>query len=226
MADHSLDEDVKTEIGPVIDGKPTKISTFSAQQLKGSYLLPGIVEVINAAFYKAHSETLGIPHPDPRLSSPDDFIATLRGDAEAFAMILFQDQPDRRVLSTAVCRRYYGADKNVVSAWLFDHEPDAATEEWELKLLTAHPAVQGKGLASFMLKLAERKVIERFHERRKGRGNSTGEKRRMKMIFSTPKQLWLEYYLKRGYQEAYSKPRGDGHNFDVVFMSKVLATES
>lgn len=216
----------KAEEGPKIDDKPTNILTFSAQQLKSSNLLPGLVKTINLAYFTSEKKSLG-ESTGARLGSIDELILVLRDDPESFIIVLSQPHSPEEVLSTATCRRYYGPGPDFSRPWECCHTPDANTEEWELKLLATHPSAQGKGLASYMLGLAEREVAARFRAKLDSRAYSEckedGIPAQTKMILCTPKPLFGIFYAQRGYQEDYLKFREKpGFDFEIAFMSKLL----
>ncbi|KAF2170328.1 hypothetical protein M409DRAFT_19149 [Zasmidium cellare ATCC 36951] len=215
-------DEPKIDEGPIIDGKPTSISTWSAKQLKDCALLPGLFKTINLAYLTSDEKSFGTSTGD-RLKSTEDLIQVLRNDANSFIIILNQTHSDREVLSTASCRRYYGPESDTSRAWACTHTPAPGVEEWELKLVATHPSAQGKGLASYMLGLTEKEVVSRFNAREGSRRKAAAAQSHPKMIMCTPETTFAEFYARRGYGKDYVRPFKNDHiGFDINFMSKML----
>ncbi|KAK4495445.1 hypothetical protein PRZ48_013776 [Zasmidium cellare] len=231
MAIEGVANVTKIQDGPLINDKPSTITTLTEQQLKTSKFLPSLVKTINIAYQGSEQKHLGESQGD-RLKSADELVLALRGDPESFIIILSQPHAPEEVLSTATCRRYFGRGPDADTfPWACNHDPAADTEEWELKLLATSPAAQGKGVASYMLALAEREVATRFLAKTHGQAyevaQETGPITKVKIIICTPKPLYGNYYAKRGYQEDYIKIREKPDmSYEITFMSKTLASRS
>lgn len=216
------DRESNTKKGPQLEDGSTEVLTLSAQQLRGSTLLPSLFKTINQAFLISEDKRLGATTGD-RLKSTDELVSALRDDPESFIIVLTQPHSPGEAVSTATCRRYFGpapdADQN---PWACSHTPNVDVEEWELKLLVTHPSAQGKGLASYMLELAEGEVVARFRAKSVNASGDTVQTQ-AKMILCTPKPLFGEFYAKRGYHEDYLKLRQKPDvSFEITFMSKML----
>ncbi|KAF2163077.1 hypothetical protein M409DRAFT_26523 [Zasmidium cellare ATCC 36951] len=222
MAIEAVTNVTKVQDGPMIDDKPSTIVTLTAQQLRTSKFLPSLVNTINQAYKAAEGQHLGESKGD-RLGSIDELILVLRDDPESFIIVLTQPHAPEEVLSTATSRRYFGPSPDAnTSPWACVHTPAADTEEWELKLLATSPAAQGKGIASYMLALAEKEATERFRAKS---GQGEGAITHAKMILCTPKPLYGKFYGGRGYREDYIKIREKPDmSYEITFMSKVLAS--
>lgn len=227
MAIEAIAAVAKTQAGPTIDDKPSEIITLTAQQLRASNYRPGLVKTINLAYLSSEEKSLGASQGD-RLGSVDELILVLRDDPESFIIILTQPHAPEEVVSTATCRRYFGPPADAPnSPWTCSHSPADGTEEWEVKLLATHPSAQGKGVGTYMLALAEREVMERFHTKLCGNTQESdqvnGATAKAKMILCTPKPIYGKFYAGRGYQEDYIKIREKPNlSFEITFMSKAL----
>lgn len=206
----------KMEDGPVIDGMLTRVSTYSARQLQDSPLLPSLFKLVNLAYLLSDQESFGSSTGD-RLKSIKDLIFVLNDDPESFIINLsYPHEPDE-VLGTATCRRYYGPDADTTKPWACTHTPHPETDEWETKMVATQPSLQGKGLASYMLKAVEREVMSRSRTK-----TVAGEDAKLsKMIICTP--TYAAFYARRGYRKDYSRSfRNEDMAFDILFMSKML----
>lgn len=97
--------------------------------------------------------------------------------------------------------------------------------------MATDPAAQGQGIASFMMQLIEKEVIRRTQNNadilevpRGGRIRDSAY--RLKMTLCTPLEFTGSFYTRKGYTEDYRVPRGDGRNFHIVFMSKIVEVPS
>lgn len=226
MAIEAVTAVAKPQAGPTINDKPSEIVTLTAQQLRTSNCRPGLVKTINLAYKASEQKSLGASQGD-RLGSVDELILVLRDDPESFIIILTQPHEPEEVVSTATCRRYLGPPSDAATnPWACSHSPADGTEEWELKLLATHPSAQGKGIASYMLALAEREVMERSHAKSAAMINGSGQANastKVRMILCTPKPLYGKFYAGRRYQEDYIKIREKPDvSYEITFMSKVL----
>lgn len=204
------------EDGPIIDSAPTQVWTCSARQLQDSPQLPSLFKLVNRAYLLSDQKAFGGSTGD-RLKSVEDLILVLRDDPEAFMVnVGYLHKPDE-VVGTATCRRYYGPDADTTKPWSCTHIPDPGTDEWETKMVATQPSLQGKGLASYMLKAVEREVMSRSRMR-----TAAGQDAKLsKMIICTP--TYADFYARRGYRKDYSRPfRNENLAFDIFFMSKML----
>ncbi|KAK4609153.1 hypothetical protein CLAFUW4_14462 [Fulvia fulva] len=211
----------KTTVGPFVNGKPTTVSFFSAQQLQDSPFLTSLLTTINLAYAKGEGSKpeLGFSKTD-RLSSISGIFDYIRDDPEAFLVVL-SHQESCDVIATATCRRYLAPDESK-SPWLCSHNVEDGTEEWEIRLLATHPSAQGCGAAGFIMKATEQEVIERFDRKRKA--IDTHASTRLKMVLCAIKELYPEFYMRRGYGVDYVHEGGEERKFNILFMSKTLAT--
>lgn len=227
MAIEAISSGTKTQAGPIIDDKPSEVVTLTAQQLRTSRFRPGLVKTINLAYQSSEQKSLGASQGD-RLGSVNELVLVLRDDPESFIIILTQPHAPEEVISTATCRRYLGPPSDAATnPWACSHSPADGTEEWELKLLATHPDAQGKGIASYMLALAEKEVMERFHTKFAAKthefGQANGATTKAKMILCTPKPQYGKFYAGREYREDYIKIREKPDvSYEITFMSKVL----
>ncbi|EMF07985.1 uncharacterized protein SEPMUDRAFT_159545 [Sphaerulina musiva SO2202] len=231
MTDTNL---IKTIPGPQVDGRATTTSIFPTSQLTQSPFLPNLLSTINTAFRDSHAlkPELGLTNHGERLSSTQEFLSALISDPESFVLIISYPHDSSTVLATASCRRYHGPPKDrPVDAnlpWLrtLDVAPD--TEEWELKLMATDVRVQGQGLAGYMMRTVEGEILERFQRRiEMGRESSGGVAAaglpgKVKMVICTPMELMGGFYLRRGYTLDYQNWRGEGYNFHIAFMHKMI----
>lgn len=206
----------KIEDGPLIDGLPTRACTYSARQLAGSPQLPSLFKLVNLAYLVSDQQSFGSSTGD-RLKSIDDLILVLNDDPQSFMINLSYIHDPNEVLGTATCRRYYGPDADTTKPWSCTHTPDSGVNEWETKMVATQPSLQGKGLASFMLKAVEKEVMTRSQTK-----TGAGEDAKLsKMIICTP--TYTEFYARRDYGKDYSRLfRNENLSFDIVFMSKML----
>lgn len=181
----------RTEQGPVIDGVPTRIVTYSARQLQDSPQLPSLFELVNLAYQISDQQSFGSSTGD-RLKSIEDVVLGLKNDPESFIINLSYLYKPEEVLATAGCRRYHGPDADTTLPWACSNAPDPGTEEWETKMVATQPSLQGKGLASYMLKAVEREVVSR--SKRKTTGGS--DAKLSKMSICTP--TYADFYTRRG----------------------------
>ncbi|CAK3786958.1 Hypothetical predicted protein [Lecanosticta acicola] len=211
--------------GSLIDGQPLVVFILSPDQLQQSGFLPSLVTTINAAYryrFKLQPE-LKVQSSESRLSSEEDFLSSTSSDPAAFVIVL-SPRGSVETLGTASCAPFRGPPEGVSSPWVRNLEPQPDCTEWMLGLMATHPSAQRHGLASFMLDLAEREVIRRSVQQteqvpKERHPTPLGA---VKMILSTAKELNEAFYTKRGYQMDYDFPRGQGFNFHVTHMSKLL----
>ncbi|KAK4495138.1 hypothetical protein PRZ48_013465 [Zasmidium cellare] len=211
-----------------MDHGSKKVQTWTARRrslqhtphtavLRESPLLPGLFKTIHLAYLTSDQKSFGTSAGD-RLRSIDDLILVLRNDPDSFIIVLSQSDPDGEILSTASCRRYYGPDRDTSKPWACTHHPAPGVDEWELKMVATHPSAQGKGLASYMLGLAEEEVIRRSLVKATDTAQS-----RTKMIMCIPETTFAEFYARRGYVKDYTRPfRDTSTTFNINFISKIL----
>ncbi|KAI5364571.1 Putative acyl-CoA N-acyltransferase [Septoria linicola] len=218
----------KTKPGPKVNGKETLTSIFPTTELGRSAFLPNLVHTINAAFGAAHNikPELLMQSQGDRLGSTEEFLANLSTDPESFVLVISYLESDE-VIATASYRRFYGPardrpiDRN--TPWLRTLEVDPDTEEWELKLMATDVKAQGNGLAGYMMKVGEDEIQQRFQQKLlEGRNSGSDVPRKLKMIICTPLELTGQFYLRRGYTLDYQTWRGEGYNFHIAFMHKMI----
>lgn len=222
----------KTCPGPQLKGRDTITSIFSSAQIGRSRFLPNLVKTINDAFRQAHASKpeLGMTTQGERLGSTEEFLANLSSDPESFILIISYPDSDN-VIATASYRRYHGplqdrpVDRNTPWFRTSDVSPD--TEEWEMKLMACDLDFQGCGLAAYMMKTGEAEIVQRFHQKHMiARGNGTAVPSKLKLVICTPLELTAQFYLRRGFTMDYQVWRGEGYNFHIAFMHKIIEHNS
>lgn len=212
--------DVQSSPGPLVQGKETRVYVYSLSQLEQSPFLPSLVSTINEAYAENRESLPSESAPVPRLNNIEEFFSNIRGDPQAFTIIISYPQSDQ-VLATATARGYYGPKEGpVVSPWIRISDVEDGVEEWELKLMATTPAAQGCGLATYMMDLVEKTIISRTRIANSALIGS--QPKRLKMVLCTPLELTGPFYTRKGYTEDYRVPRGEGYNFHIVFLSKEI----
>ncbi|CAK1359293.1 uncharacterized protein RHO25_002692 [Cercospora beticola] len=218
--------------GPQLKGRDTITSIFSAAQIGTSRYLPNLVKTINEAFRQAHASKpeLGMKTQGERLASTEEFLANLSSDPESFILIISYPDSDN-VIATASYRRYHGplknrpVDRNTPWFRTLDVSPD--TEEYELKLMASALDFQGYGLAAYMMKTGENEIVHRFHQKHMvAQGNGTTVPARLKLVICTPLELTAQFYSRRGFIMDYQVWRGEGYNFHIAFMHRIIEHNS
>lgn len=217
-------------VGPPVGNLSTTASVFSTAQLKQSGFLPSLVKTINLCYADSHAlkPEMGMTTA-ARLASVESLLDSISDDPELFILIIHH-AASSSVIATATCRRYLGPSEDTQNPWLRRIPVHPGCEEWELKLMATHPSVQKQGLASFMLGLAEHEVVRR-HEVKYQRlcqgldlGDIRPERNTVRMVLCTARELYGDFYLKKGYKKDHEVYRGGSENFHVIFMSKTLLT--
>ncbi|GIZ38042.1 hypothetical protein CKM354_000146900 [Cercospora kikuchii] len=204
----------KTCPGPQLKGRDTMASIFSSAQIGTSRYLANLVKTINDAFRQAHASKpeLGMTTQGERLGSTEEFLANLSSDPESFILIISYPESDN-VIATASYRRYHGplkdrpVDRNTPWFRTSDVSPD--TEEWEMKLMACDLDFQGYGLAGYMMKTGEAEIVQS-----------------LKLVICTPLELTAQFYLRRGFTMDYQVWRGEGYNFHIAFMHRIIEPNS
>lgn len=220
--------------GPEVNSHPTLLTFLTIPSLPSSPFLPSLRTTINSAFLAAHHAN---PHLRPnndytlRLPEPDTLIQQLGADPTTFLLVLHHppsssspsSPPPSEALATITCRRYHGpppAEKAYPFMLLTSAVGGAC--EWEIKALAVRPDLQRKGLAGWMLRVAEEEVRRVWEEVTGADGTGRDGKGRLKVVLAALKETQEGFYAKRGYRTEGERERGEGFRFSIVSMGKWL----
>ncbi|KAF2765611.1 hypothetical protein EJ03DRAFT_354665 [Teratosphaeria nubilosa] len=227
----STDDIPHTFPGPIIDGRATTVTRYKPRQLINSPLVQPIFTLTNDAYSESHSKSSTLPHSTKRLDDPDAFLRGLGFDAGTFCFIVCWRDTDESI-ATIGAHKYvspvFEADAGLgsgkkgttfVRIQLPDKiGPDA--EIWELKSLAVDVRLQGRGLASYLMKLVDEEVLRRLSEAPSGK--------ELWMVLTTMKEANFGFYGRKGYASDYENVYEKGYmesetGFTVVHMSRRLA---
>nr|OQO19714.1 hypothetical protein B0A51_12774 [Rachicladosporium sp. CCFEE 5018] len=195
-------------------------------------------EMMNLAFFIAHSSTKTMPGEVARFQTETQFINELGSQEGTFIAVLAFDQPDGEpydgIIGTAAAKRYApptGAlpPKSQQGETFSRSTESFATFEgaelWELRHMGIRPDLQGRGLAGYLMKFCEEEV-QRLFDARKAKGEVV-DGMGLVMLLTTLKEINETFYAKRGWKWDEEKKFGKGWmgseaGFSVAHMSKRL----
>ncbi|KAK4952964.1 hypothetical protein LTR10_008668 [Elasticomyces elasticus] len=217
--------------GPVLDGRPSTVTLYEPSQLATCSAIPALHDLINKAFGHGHAK-LGFPNVD-RLPNEKDYLDQVGTDAGTFVYIISWSDSGEPI-ATAGAHHYVegvlvatdsgGDERSCFTRMRLPAKAEGEGQEvWELKLMAVAVPCSGKGLASYLMKLADEEVKRR--SLRAGGRKQDGQK--LWMVLTTIKEINEGFYARRGYAHDYETTHGPGHmgtpnGFHVVHMSKVL----
>lgn len=224
--------------GPVIHGKHTTVSVYEPAQLAQAPSIPALYHLINRAFSESHAGCGALPASLDRLDSPAQYLSQIGNDPGTFVYIITWVGTDEPI-ATAGAHRYVtpvvvsdvgsGEQGTTFKRVQLPKASGAEVETWELKLMAVDLALQGQGLASYLMALVDEEVKRRFKasvlaESANGQTRATPQ---LHLVLTTLKECNETFYARRGYINDYEDAHGPGFlgsptGFSVLHMSKVL----
>ncbi|KAK3650985.1 hypothetical protein LTR56_006036 [Elasticomyces elasticus] len=218
--------------GPVVDGRPSTVTLYEPSQLAKCSAIPALHDLINKAFGHGHAK-LGFPNVD-RLPNEKDYLDQVGTDAGTFVYIISWSDSGEPI-ATAGAHHYVegvlvatdsgGDERSCFTRMRLPVQAEGEGQEvWELKLMAVAVECGGKGLASYLMKLADQEVKRRWLF---AGSRTQGSGQKLWMVLTTIKEINEGFYERRGYAHDYETTHGPGHmgtpnGFHVVHMSKVL----
>lgn len=224
--------------GPSINGKPTTLTLYEPSQLVNSPLISSLYTVINTAFATSHAQKCPFSADVDRLLAPEDYLSQLGTDPGTFAYMLTWPGTDQ-VVGTVSAHRYVapvvvaeaipwerGSTFKRLKSPVADSEAESA-EVWELKFVAVDVALQGQGLATYLMDLADGEVKRRFLATASPENGARKPAKKLWMVLTTVRECNGRFYARRGYAvdgETWHEPGflGSEGGFHIVHMSKVL----
>lgn len=152
-----------------------------------------------------------MPNKRERLRYVGQFVDDLAEAPEAMVYIIYYSGTND-IAATATVKRYLGNDtplSEIPHPWHRVGPVPPNTEAWELKTMAVDPALQGQGLAGYLMRLVESAVIRRFKDSRQR--SKTARSDRLVMMLTATKEKYGAFYEKRGFVEDYAVQYEKGH---------------
>ncbi|KAK3651418.1 hypothetical protein LTR56_002445 [Elasticomyces elasticus] len=194
--------------GPVVDGRPSSVTLYEPSQLAQCSAIPALHDLINKAFGHGHAK-LGFPNVD-RLPNEKDYLDQVGTDAGTFVYIISWSDSGEPI-ATAGAHHYVegvlvatdsgGDERSCFTRMRLPAKAEGEGQEvWELKLMAVAVPCSGKGLASYLMKLADEEVKRRWSLA----GSTTqGSGQKLWMVLTTIKEINEGFYARRGTAVAY-----------------------
>jgi GNAT superfamily N-acetyltransferase len=217
----------ESQPGPIVHNKPTTVTLYASRDLEATGLIPGMHDLINAAFAKSHSRAEALPAQQLRLQSHQQLVQELSSPGTFTYVITYTGTND--VIGVASAKSYKSTATRQVarieepkSAFMRTGASEPNTEGWELSSMAVSPSLQRQGLAGLLMGLVEAEVKRWFLLARAKVGR---EDIGLVMLLTTVKEINWDFYTRRGYRADYETFHGPGwlgseNGFTVVHMSK------